>query len=416
MNDQQKIPFWTAVLMSINIIVGGGIFAGPQAMTAIAGNLSFATWLLVAILMFPVVWGVSRASVLFPGPGGFYNYCKTGLNENFGFLAQWFFLLGYVMGTASAMAVLLRTGIATRLGFSFAAEHPFMTNALILALFSALNLMPVGIVSRIQASATILKLTPLIIVLGLTFWYFDPTLQYDFKYISDLPLTIPTAIFGYLGFEICCSLGHLLKEGPSSVGKVTLTAFFITAVLYMIFHFGLLQIMGSDQLAHEGAIGFPNSLGWSPSLTSALAIIIGGAILLSYANSLFGISLGNITNIMALSHGSKFKAALINGIIVWLLLCFMSDLGNLFAFTVVGVGVAYFLTIIAVLRSSFKTRDYFQASIMMLGFGSCAILFYYCWIDLGGSAWDRIVNLSPMLVSGVIGFVLHRMKLLNMEV
>ncbi|MEI6805422.1 MAG: APC family permease [Myxococcaceae bacterium] len=415
MTELGKISFWTAVLMSINIIVGGGIFAGPKSMTAIAGTLSFSAWFLAAILVFPIVWGVSRAAVVFPGSGGFYNYCKTGINPDFGFLAHWFYLLGYIMGTASAMTFLLREGLANRLGISFAAEHPYITHALILVVFSLLNLMPIGIVSRIQAGATLLKLAPLIIVTVLTGFYFNSTLEYNWAHIDTLPATIPTVIFGYLGFEACCSLSHLLKDGPSSVGKVVLTAFFITAILYMIFHFGLLQIMGPEQLAAEGAIAFPSSLGWSSGPAMILGVIIGGAILLSYANSLFGLSLGNITNIIAISKGSKTQAALIHGVAIWLLLCFMSDINNIFAFTVVGVGAAYFLTTVAVFRHSLKTGETFQAIIMALGFVSCSVMFYCCWIGLGGGALDRILNISPILIGVVVGFVLYRMGSLKIS-
>ncbi|MES2504851.1 MAG: APC family permease [Myxococcota bacterium] len=415
MIEQAKIPFWTAVLMSINIIVGGGIFAGPKTITAIAGSLSFSSWLFAAILMFPVAWGLSRAAVLFPGAGGFYNYCKTGLNRDFGFLAHWFYLLGYVMGTTSAITTLLRINMSTTLGLSFASEHPYLTNALILLAFSALNLLPLGLVSRMQAGATLLKLIPLFLVTVLTLWYINPSLEYDLTLIDKLPMTLPTVIFGYLGFEACCSLSHLLKDGPSSVGKVVLTAFFITAVLYMIFHFGLLQIMGPEQLAAEGAIAFPGYLGLSSPVMMALGGIIIAAILLSYANSLFGLALGNITNIVALSHGSKLRAAVIHGAVVWLLLCFMSDIGNLFAFTVVGVGMAYFLTLIAVLRVSLASKHYFQAGIMVLGFFTCAILFYFCWIDLGGSTVDRVLNISPIIVAVILGYGLYRKKVLHLE-
>lgn len=413
MTESGKISFWTAVLMSINIIVGGGIFAGPQSMAAIAGNLSFMTWFLAAILVFPIVWGVARAAVVFPGTGGFYHYGKTGINADFGFLSHWFYLLGYVMGTASAMTFLLRNALATRLGWSFAAEHPYVSNALILVLFSLLNLMPIGIVSKMQAGATLLKLLPLLIITGLTFWYFNPALDYDFSHLNTLPATIPTVIFGYLGFEACCSLSHLLKDGPSSVGKVVLVAFFITAVLYMIFHFGLLQVMGAEQLAAVGAIAFPDYLGLSAHWTLLLGVIVGGAILLSYANSLFGLSLGNITNIIAISRGSKMQAALIHGVAIWLLLCFMSDINNIFAFTVVGVGIAYCLTLVAVFRYSIQIRDNFQAFIMLLGFVSCAVMFYCCWVGLGGDALGRILNLSPILIGGIVGFILYRVGLLK---
>ena len=405
MVSEQKIPFWTAVLMSINIIVGGGIFAGPQSMTAIAGTLSFAAWLLAAILVFPVVWGVARAPILFPGPGGFANYVGQGLNKTMGFLAQWMFLLGYTLGTASAMTTLIRMGLAERLGIGFAAEYPLMTNAIILIFFSVLNLLPLSVVSRIQAGATLLKLTPLFIVTLLTLKYWNPELQYNLGDISKLPLTIPTVIFGFLGFEACCSLSHLLKDGPASVGKVVLTAFFITAVLYMIFHFGLLQIMGPEHLAAEGSIGFPAYLGVAPGLMLTLGVIIGSSILLSYCNSLFGISLSNLTSIIGLAPITKGKALVVHGLVVWSFLCLITDVGQLFSFTVMGVGITYLITVASVLRRSLQRQELGQAFIMILSFGSCAVLFYFCWMGLGENTWDRIINLSPLFVCGLVGLI-----------
>ncbi len=393
--------------MSINIIVGGGIFAGPQSMTAVAGTLSFTAWLMAAILVFPVVWGVARAPILFPGPGGFANYAGQGLNKTLGFLAQWMFLLGYTMGTASAMATLIRMGLADRLGIPFAADYPLMTNAVILAVFSALNLLPLGVVSRLQAGATLLKLAPLFIVTLLTFKYLNLELEYNIENISQLPLTIPTVIFGFLGFEACCSLSHLLKDGPGSVGKVVLTAFFITAILYMIFHFGLLQIMGAENLIAHGSIGFPAYLGVNPSIMLTLGVIVGGSILLSYCNSLFGISLNNITSIMSISPLPKSKALVLHAVVVWSLLCLIKDVGHLFSFTVMGVGTTYLITLAAVFRRSLQRRELGQAFTMLLGFGSCATLFYFCWMGLGENTWDRIINLSPLFVCGLAGLIAY---------
>ncbi|MBH1988915.1 MAG: APC family permease [Myxococcaceae bacterium] len=415
MSLQQKIPFWTAVLMSINIIVGGGIFAGPQSMAALAGSLSFASWLLAAVLMFPIVWAVARAPVLFPGEGGFYHYCAQGISPVFGFVAQWMFLLGYMMGTASAMTVLLQTGLAQQLGFSFASEHPSMTHAMILTLFSLLNLMPLGLVSRIQAGATLLKLIPLLIVVALTAFFYKSDLSYPLSLTASLPATIPTVIFGYLGFEACCSLTHLLKDGPESVGKVVLTAFFITALLYTVFNFGLLQIMGVDSLAAEGAMAFPSYLGGSQELTFALGVGISSAILLSFSNSLFGVSLGNITNIARISGMSQPMAMLLHGFIVWCLLCFTSELRTIFAFTVLGVGSAYTLTVVAVWRENWKLKHHFQVALMTLGFGSCAILFACCWLDLGTSHGERFLAIAPMFTGLAIGGILYRAKILTLR-
>lgn len=401
--------------MSVNIIIGGGIFAGPQSMTLISGSSSFIAWPLAALIIFPIVWGIAHASILFPDSGGFYNYCKNGLSENFGFLAHWLYLLGYTMGTSSTITILLRDGIADKLGIIFFLQHPFIANALILAFFSLLNLLSLNVISKIQVFATVLKLIPIIMVILLTICNSHYDIRYDFVDIKKIHLTIPTVIFGYLGFESCCSLSHLLKEGPKSVGKVMLTAFFITTILYMIFHFGLLQIMGATNLSANGAIAFANYLNFSLSTLLVINIIIIGSVLLCYANSLFGILLGNITNIIALSNLGKVETAIVHGIVVWVLLCFMNNIQTLFAFTVLGVGAAYFLTLLAVANVSLSRKEYKNVIISFLGFVSCFILFYCCWSNLGGNKTDRMVSLIPLVIMTTVGFLSYKLNLIKIR-
>lgn len=423
----QKISFWVAVLMSINIIVGGGIFSGPQSMAATAGGISFTAWLLMAILMFPVVWGIAQASRLFPGAGGFYNYCATGINKDFGFIGQWVYLLGYSLGTCAAMTTLLRNGFVERMGCEYFSAHPFIANALILAFFSLLNLMSVAVISKIQGGATLLKLLPLFfVILACPFYFNLSALNFSLSEVANLGGTIPFVIFGFLGFEACCSLGHMLEDGPKSVGKVILTAFTITSILYMFFNFGLLQIMGVENLANHGVMTFPMAMGLSSCVARVVSIVIIGSILLSYANSVFGVALGNVTNIVTLvqkkligggdvlmqtnSIGRPTWATLIHGAIVWVFLCFITDVSTLFSFTVMGVSSAYFLTLVAVLLASLKRKDYVQAAVMVLGFMSCGILYYYCWVGLGADDIDRLIKISPLLVGTVLGYALYKIK------
>lgn len=70
-------------------MVGSGILVGPGIMAKIAGNASFLTWTLVALLLFPVVLSIVELSRLFPGAGGFYLYTKEGLGPLAGFLSGW---------------------------------------------------------------------------------------------------------------------------------------------------------------------------------------------------------------------------------------------------------------------------------------------------------------------------------------
>ena len=106
MTKEGKISFWAAVLMNMNIMIGVGIYFLPQMMAKTAGNFSFLGWVLSSILVFPVIWNVALASRMFPGEGGFFRYCKSGLGETVGFVAIWTYLLGFISVIATQVVVL----------------------------------------------------------------------------------------------------------------------------------------------------------------------------------------------------------------------------------------------------------------------------------------------------------------------
>jgi amino acid transporter len=425
MSEQGRISFWAAVLMSINIIVGGGIFAGPQTIATAVGSMGFAVWLLVGLLLFPVVWSIAQAARLYPGAGGFYNYCAQGINPTFGFIAQWAYLLGY-MGTAMSMVILLRTNFINRLGFSMVQEHPLLFNAAVILFFSLLNLLSISVISRIQSSVTLLKLLPLIFVISAFGWYWNPSITYSLGDLGNVGAALPAAIFGFWGFEACCSLGHLLKDGPQSVGKVMLVAFFITAALYSFFQLGLTNIMGVAGLSGQAPTAVASFMGLSPFMTSLVAIAIIGSILISYANSFFGVSLSNITNIFGLAEknmligqsmltkvnaiGRPTFAALVHGLAIFGLLIFITDIDISFSFTCLGVGTAFVLTLIALFISYLKQKNSLQLLITLLAFGSFGFLMYYCWMGMGSDTVARLTNASPLILGTLLGLVMYKIQ------
>lgn len=419
-----KISFWSAVLMSINIIVGAGILFYPKEMALVSGSMSFLGWPLVGLLMFPVIWSIAQASKIFPGEGGFYNYCSTGINPTAGFIAHWFYLLGY-MGSAATTTTVLRENLISQAGLSFCAQHPLIFNAIAIAIFSLLNLMSITLISKTQSIATLAKMLPLFFVILILPFYWNPTITYAVSDLSNLGLAIPFAIFGYWGFEACCSLGHLLEGGPSQVGKVILTAFFVTVTLYTLFHLGIMNIMGLNGLIAQGPIGFPQFMGLGASLTSFLGVGIAGAMILSFANSVFGISLGNITNLhmiaqkrlmigaQALNPVNQFGrptiAIIVHAIMLWTLLYLIPGLVTLTAITNIGVTTAFVLTLVALFLTYLKTKNHGQLAITILAFASCGMLVYFSWISISPNVMDRFLYIMPLLIGGLVGFVMYKL-------
>lgn len=415
-----KISFFAAVLMSINIMVGAGILYAVGSMTAATGSIGFMSWPLVGLLLFPVVYGISKAAQLFPGAGGFYHYCATGISPLAGFIAQWGFFLGY-LGTAASLATVLREGIAKNAGLPSIQEYAIIFNAVLVALYVLINLIPVDKLTRIQSIGTLLKITPIMVAITLLGFYFDINLTFDVTQLSTMGMTVSTVLFSFWGFETCCSIGGLLKDGPKRVGSVILVGFFSTLALYFFFHLGVLYIMGAENLATYGAIEFPRFLGLSPALQLILQVGISCAILFSWANSILGVSLANISNLSTLAEKKLFLgcssltelnrykrphyAAFVYGLIFFALITCIHDIEVLFSITSLGILTAMSLTLVAVLRKQYQLGNTAQVLISALSCASCGILIYYSAIKL-----PSILYAMPLLGGMAIGLLLYKLQ------
>ncbi len=418
--SQGKISYFAAVLMSINIMVGAGILYAVGPMTATADSISFMGWPLIGLLLFPVVWCISKAGQLFPGEGGFYNYCSDGISPLAGFIAQWGFFLGY-MGTAASLSTVLRDGIIKNSGIQFFHEYPIVFNFILVAFYVLINLIPVEKLSRIQSIGTLLKITPLIMAIGLLFFYFNKEMTFELSSLRNIGLTASTVLFSYWGFETCCSIGGLLKDGPQKVGSVIMTGFFITVSLYFLFHLGVLYIMGAENLATYGAIEFPRFLGLTPSFESAFQLAIACAILLSWANSILGASLANITNLNQLANKKLFlghktltsvnryqrpyNVAIIYGVMLFGMITFIRDVEVLFALTGLGILTALSLTLISVLGVYWKQRKIAHTLFTLLAFVCCGVLIYYSIIKL-----PSILYATPLIGGMALGVLMYKLE------
>ena len=96
-------------------------------------------------------------------------------------------------------------------------------------------------------------------------------------------------------------MGDMIEGGARQAGRVIVMAFFISMLLYTLFHVGLMYIMGVDNLAKFGADAFPQFLGFSPAVTSIMQSMVAFFILFSVFNAFYGVSSMNISNIFSLA-------------------------------------------------------------------------------------------------------------------
>jgi len=426
MSKPGRISFSAAVLMSMNIMVGAGILGLPTDMARISGSLSYVGWILVALLVFPVVWSMAQVGTAFPGGAGVYHYAKTGLNKTAGFFAHLTYTLGY-FGTVAVLITFLARSFVAQLGWMFPVDHPLLFNMVMLTVFSLLNLLDIKLISRIQSGATVLKLVPLFVVIFLFAFYWNGSELTNFtsQDVASLPALIPIALFGFWGLEAACTIGHLLKDGAESVGRVILTAFSCVVALYVLFHFGLVHIMGGVALAEYGVIGFPTFMGLSPAMAKLIQSGISASIIFSFMNSVFGLCLANVSNIELLAKnnlvfGSKTltkmnrydrpaMTVLFYAIILWLLMYLIPSLEAMVGLTNMGVTGGFVFILLALLNTFYKKKQFGRFAMTVLGFMSCCMLIYFSWMSIAPTVMMRFVYVSPLIIGLIAGGVMYYM-------
>lgn len=415
-----KISFSAAVLMSINIMVGGGIMYAVDPLTAAAGSVSFFGWPLIGLMLFPIIWSISKAAELFPGEGGFYHYGSQGLNPTAGFIAHWGYLLGY-MGTAASVATLLRNGMVNTVGLDVIGHYPYLFNFVLVLFYTLINLMALEKISKLQSIATLLKIAPLMLVIALLAFYFQPQMTFNLSDLSHMQSHVSTVIFAFWGFEACCSLGSLLKDGPQRIPSVILVGFGATMALYFLFHAGLMYIMGPENLVQFGALAFPQFLGLPPFFATALQVAVSCAVLFCWANSILGVSLGNITNIYSLArhdlifgseqltqvnrHQRPTYAALAHGVALFSFITFINDIDILFALTNLGVIIAFGITLWAVFLANMRQGNYGDLVVTSMAIAACAALLYYSWLMIPSFAYTL-----PLALGMAVGIAMFKVQ------
>ncbi len=427
--EQHKISLSTAVLMNFNIMIGSGILIGPSVMAGIAGNASFLAWFFVALIFLPVVLSTVQLSRMCPGAGGFYAYAKEGLNKEAGYWSGWLYSVGYSFSFAVELLA-LRATLLNWMGENWFVSNHLVFNIVLTLVCIGLNLLSMKVLSRVLNSLTISKLIPLIVLILLIPFIYNPSFTITAQEISLVPSALPFAIFGYLGFAYCCSISHLIEDSERNAPRAILIGFFLTALIYSLFHFGLLNLMGSQALHEYGAPSFARFISLPiPYLKTVLSSLIplasvitlfAGACGFLNANSIMlngmaqeGLFVGSPFLAKLSESGRPWAATFVQGFIGFVLATLLPNIQALGNLCNMGVFLSFILPFVSLLTIQTKTGKRGNKYVTMLALVSVILLSFYSFFGLmkiSSSFYDRLFFISPMIIFVFIGFVVGHKK------
>ena len=220
----------------MNIIVGGGIFRMPAALSAQLGTAAPLALIAGALAIVPVALCFAAIGSRAVATGGPISYLGATFGSFAGFIAgalMWISNVASSAGVAAAFAVQMANLVPW---FAQPLPRIGLLTILYLLLF-ALNAFGVKLGARAITTLAVLKLTPLFSLVGIGLFFVDWT-QVSFA-VGDLPswtalgTGMVLVMFAYSGMETALVPSGEVRDPSRSVPRATMVAILLVVLLYM---------------------------------------------------------------------------------------------------------------------------------------------------------------------------------------
>jgi len=246
---------------STTSMIGSGWLFGAYHASKIAGPLSIWSWVIGAIIIMLIALCFAELSALFPRSGALVHMSHASHGEGLGRIWGWMLFLAYVpVPPVEAEAVVTYANNYLPVFLQPGGENlltltGFITCAVLLGIFAALNLLAVRLLLNFNSAVTWWKLAvPLLAVVVLIVasthwdvWSADPT-GYEF---SGMFTALPAAgiVFSFLGFRTAIDLGGESSNPRRHIPLAVIGSVAISAVIYILLQVAFLMALRPEDLA-----------------------------------------------------------------------------------------------------------------------------------------------------------------------
>jgi APA family basic amino acid/polyamine antiporter len=274
---RRAVGRWQLYGLSINDVIGSGIYLLPAAAAALLGPASLWAVLLAGLAVSLLVLCYAQAASYFDQPGGGYLYAREAFGPFIGFEVGWMLLL-----TRISSAAALSNGLAEAVTHFWPdAASGGMRVAIVagsLALLVAINVVGVRAAARTGVLLSIAKVLPLLLFVAIGAWHVDMSLAAP-RALGEAALLL---MFAYAGFENLPAAAGEYRNPKRDVPFAMLSMIATVTLIYFSVQWvalGTLPGLAQSQTPlAEAASGFAG--GWL-----ALLMTVGAAVSILGTNS-----------------------------------------------------------------------------------------------------------------------------------
>ncbi len=285
MELKRGLGFGMFLLISINAIIGTGIFFAPGIAASIAGMNSFISWIIAIVISLFIALVLAELASIFPKAGGVYEYSQRAFGKSVGFFVGW---ISWII--SNIIIAMLTVGGLDYLGVFFPISH---TLKIILAIgfiliINYVSFKGIEISGKMLIGFAIMTISALVLVMISGGLAVDLTAMRAIE-ITTLSAMMPImiamfyAIETFFGWETVTYLSEETKNPRKTIPKGLILATVIISIFVLIVIFVSLT---SVNIVEFGESSYPLLLvvqnTFSQKVVSAVAIlavlnILGGA-------------------------------------------------------------------------------------------------------------------------------------------
>jgi amino acid transporter len=410
LNLKKELSSFDITSLVVGSIIGADIYITPALVAVMMGSAGVFVWVVAGVFAVVIALVFSYTSYHVPKVGGPFAFVSKAFGNFYGFLTGW------VMLSAEMMALPVFAIVFTRyLNYFIELElwEDLLVKGLFLFSLTFVNIIGVKIGGRVNDVLTIIKLSPLVLVIisGIIFLTYNPEKLIE-NYTPIAPLgfdnfgaALVLVFWAFAGFEMGTIPASEVKNPKKIIPKAIVLGITMVILFYLTLNFVVYGSVNWDELSRSTfplvlvgslVIGYIGAtfvgVGALASVSGSSAAFSLGVSRLSYALSLKGLFPKVFSNVHK-KYKTPYMALIIQGVIAFLLSAY-GGLIQLISFSVFNLAFMYIFVCLSfiVLKKGKETKFIGQRILPYIGISMCLILIYYT------SIWDKIIGTVCILV------------------
>ena len=226
---------WDLVAITINGIIGAGIFGLPAKVYGLIGTYSLIAFVACALVVALIILCFAEVSSRFDETGGPYLYAREAFQPAVAFEVGWLFWLVRITAFAANCNLLINYLSFFWTGATAPAWRASII-VLVVVVLAIVNLLGIRQAAIVSNFFTVGKLVPMIIFVAAGLFFLNPS-AYHFDRTpttSDFSQSVLLLVYAFTGFEMATIPAGEVRDPQRNLPRALLIAILVVAVLYIM--------------------------------------------------------------------------------------------------------------------------------------------------------------------------------------